>query len=67
MVISHRLDVMRADVPHLTVIRHNRLDIVQIVVRRQVQRVARRDVIVDKLVAVFNHTEAFVWIEVLLR
>ena len=62
-MVGQRLNVMRSDEPLLLVlVRQSILDVLEIVVRWQVELVARRNVVVNELGAVRDHTEALVWI-----
>lgn len=62
---SQRLHVMWPDEPPLVLHAHLILDILEIVVWRQVQLVACRDVIVHELSAILYQTEALIWIVLL--
>jgi len=65
-MISQGFNMMRSNEPLLLVlVRQRVLEILQVVVRGQVEVVARRDVIVNKLSAVLDHTEPFVGIVLL--
>ena len=59
---------MRSDEPTLFIlVRHCILYVLQIVVRGQVQGVACRDVIIDQLGSILNHSESLVRIILLSR
>lgn len=58
VMIGQRLYVMRPNEPPLTILgRHRILNILQVIVRWQVEVIARRDVIVNELGAILNYSE----------
>ena len=61
-VIREGRDVMRSDEPLLVVNAHAILNILEVVVGRQVQLVARRDVVMHELGAILYQSETFVWV-----
>ena len=67
-VIGQRLNVMGTDEPiPIVFVRQGVLDVLQVVVRRQVELITGRDVIMHKLCAIFNHTEALIRVVLLAR
>ena len=63
VVISQRLQVMRPDEPLFVVLaRHRILNVLQVVVRGQVQIVRRRDVVVHQLGPILDNTKALIWV-----
>ena len=61
-VIREGRDMMRSDEPLLVVNAHAILNILEVVVGRQVQLVARRDVVMHELGAILYQSETFVWV-----
>ena len=67
-VIGQRLNVMGTDEPiPIVFVRQGVLDVLQVVVRRQVELITGRDVIMNKLCTIFNHTEALIRVVLLAR
>ena len=53
--------------PPVVFVRKRVLDVLQVVVRWQVELITGRDVIMHKLCAIFNHTEALIRVVLLAR
>ena len=67
-MVSQRFDVMRADEPLFVVlVWQGVLDVLQVVVGRQIELITRRDVVMHKLCAILNHTKPLVGIVLLAR
>ena len=64
-VACERLHVMRSDEPLLVLNSHGILNILEVVVGRQVKLVASRNVVVHKLRSILDQAKPFVWIVLL--
>ena len=67
-MVSQRLNVMRSNEPLLLVFDwHLILNVLQVVIRRQIEIIRSCDIVIDKLSVIFDQTEALIRIILLAR